>query len=151
MKQVFTTIGMGKVANSAYEAQELGFLPPTTKVVMNGDRRLYVAKQEVLCLAHCGYTPPPYHPINVLGQPAKSALEHMAYIMQQGQYISEYDRMLANRLAYVLTGGDLTSATEVDEEYLLKLERENFIPLIDEPKTKERILHMLKTKKPLRN
>ena len=151
LKQVFTTIGMGKVANSAYEAQELGFLPPTTKVVMNGDRRLYVAKQEVLCLAHCGYSPPPYHPITVLGQPARSALEHMAYIMEQGQYISEYDRMLANRLAYVLTGGDLTSATEVDEEYLLKLERENFIPLIDEPKTKERILHMLKTKKPLRN
>jgi 3-hydroxyacyl-CoA dehydrogenase len=75
----------------------------------------------------------------------------MAYVMEQGHYISAYDRALANRLAYVLTGGDLSGPTTVDDDYLLKLESDNFLPLIDEPKTKERILHMLKTKKPLRN
>lgn len=151
LKQVFETIGMAKVANSAYEAKELGFLLPTAKVVINGDRRLYVAKQEVLCLDALGYALPPQNPIPVLGQPARAVLDHMAYVMHQGGYISDYDRALANRLAYVLTGGDLTIPAQVDDAYLLRLERDNFLPLVDEPKTKERILHMLKTKKPLRN
>ncbi|WP_346289859.1 3-hydroxyacyl-CoA dehydrogenase/enoyl-CoA hydratase family protein [Sphaerothrix gracilis] len=151
LKQVFETIGMAKVANSAYEAKELGFLLPTAKVVINGDRRLYVAKQEVLCLDALGYAPLPQNSIPVLGQPARAVLDHMAYVMHQGGYISDYDRALANRLAYVLTGGDLTIPAQVDDAYLLRLERDNFLPLVDEPKTKERILHMLKTKKPLRN
>lgn len=151
VRRVFETIGMAKVANSAYEGIELGFLNPQTKVVMNRDRRLYVAKQEVLCLDRMGYAPPPRTPIHVLGQSARAVLEHMAYIMHQGGYISDYDRALAKRLAYVLTGGDITVAAHVDDDYLLQLERDNFLPLIDEPKTKERILHMLKTKKPLRN
>ncbi|MEO0534306.1 MAG: 3-hydroxyacyl-CoA dehydrogenase NAD-binding domain-containing protein [Cyanobacteria bacterium P01_A01_bin.123] len=151
LKQVFTTIGMAKVANSAYEAMELGFLPPTTRVILNRDRRLYAAKQSVLCLARQGYVPPPRDPIPVLGAPARATLEHMAYVMAEGHYASAYDQVLANRLAYVLTGGDLTALTPVDENYLLGLERDAFLPLIDEPKTQARILHMLKTKKPLRN
>lgn len=151
LKRVFETIGMAKVANSAEEGKELGFLPATTKVVMNPDRRLYAAKQEVLCLDHLGYTAPPRNPIQVLGQPARAMLEHMAYVMHQGGYITEYDRGLAKRLAYVLAGGDLTVPAQVDDDYLLRLERENFLPLVDQPKTQERILHMLKTKKPLRN
>lgn len=151
LKQVFRTVGMAQVANSAYEGIELGFLPATTTVVINGDRRLYAAKHNVLRLHHMGYAPPPRQPITVLGQPARAVLEHMAYIMHAGNYISDYDRCLAQRLAYVLTGGELTAPTAVDETYLLGLERDNFLPLIDEPKTKERILHMLKTKKPLRN
>lgn len=151
LKHVFTTIGMAKVAGSAYEGIELGFLPPDTKVNLNGDRRLYAAKQEVLCLSCLGYRPPVRESIPVLGAPARATLEHMAYVMQEGHYASDFDRELANRLAYVLTGGDITSLTAVDDDYLLGLERDNFLPLIDEPKTKERILHMLKTKKPLRN
>ena len=151
LKHVFQTVGMAKVSNSALEAVELGFLPADTQVVMGSDRRLFAAKQEVLCLHHMGYAPPPRQPIPVLGQSARAILEHMAYVMHQGNYISDYDRSLANRLAYVLTGGDLTVPAHVDVAYLLGLERDNFLPLIDEPKTKERILHMLKTKKPLRN
>lgn len=151
LQQVFRTVGMAQVSNSAYEGIELGFLPATTQVVMNSDRRLYAAKHKVLCLHHMGYTPPPRQPIPVLGQPASAVLEHMAYVMHAGNYISDYDRSLANRLAYVLTGGDLTVPALVDEAYLLSLEGDNFLPLIDEPKTKERLLHMLKTKKPLRN
>jgi len=151
LKRVFETVGMAKVANSAYEGIELGFLNPMTKVVINGDRRLYAAKQEVLCLDELGYTAPPRNLIHVLGRPARAVFEHMAHTMLQGGYISEYDRTLANRFAYVLTGGDLTAPTRVDEDYLLRLERENFVPLVDEPKTKERIIHMLTTKKPLRN
>lgn len=151
LKQVFQTVGTATVSGSAHEGIELGFLPADTKIVMNGDRRLYVAKQEVLCLHRLGYVPPAKDPIPVLGSPARAVLEHMVYTMKEGGYASEYDQMLAHRIAYVLTGGELTEMAWVDDEYLLKLEGENFMPLIDEPKTKERIMHMLKTKKPLRN
>ena len=152
LQRVFETVGMAKVANSAYEAQELGFLSPTAKIVINGDRRLYVAKQEVIRLDLEGYAPiPKRDSIMVLGRPARAALEQGAYVFQQGGYISEYDRLLANRLAYVLTGGELSAPSLVSEDYLLQLERESFVPLLKEEKTQERIAHMLKTKKPLRN
>ena len=152
VQRVFETVGMAKVANSAYEAQELGFLSPTAKVIMNSDRRLYVAKQEVLRLALEGYAPIPRRDnIMVLGKPGKAALEQAAYVFQQGGYISEYDRFLANRLAYVLTGGELSAPSLVSEDYLLQLERDLFVPLLKEEKTQERIAHVLKTKKPLRN
>ncbi len=143
---------MAKVSNSAHEGQELGFLPPTTKIVMNADRLLTVAKAEILYLDRIGYMPPPKrNTIMVLGLPARAMLEHTAYVMQQGGYISEYDHYLASRLAYVMTGGELTAPALVNENYLLRLETEAFLPLLQQPKTQERIAYMLKTKKPLRN
>ncbi|MEM9273382.1 MAG: 3-hydroxyacyl-CoA dehydrogenase NAD-binding domain-containing protein [Cyanobacteria bacterium P01_F01_bin.143] len=152
LQKAFETIGMAKVSNSAQEAQELGFLASTAKIIMNGDRRLYVAKQEVIRLDLEGYAPIPHEDaIRVLGSPARAALEQAAYIFQQGGYISEYDRFLADRLSYVISGGELSAPSLVSEDYLLKLERETFVPLLKEPKTQERIVHMLKTKKPLRN
>ncbi|OUL35288.1 3-hydroxyacyl-CoA dehydrogenase/enoyl-CoA hydratase family protein [Nostoc sp. 106C] len=152
LRKVFETVGMAKVSSSAYEGQELGFLSPTTKIVMNADRILSVAKEEVLCLDSIGYMPPPErNAIMVLGRPARAMLEHAAYVMQQGGFISEYDHYLASRLAYVMTGGELTAPALVDEEYLSKLERESFLPLLQQPKTQERFAHTLKTKKPLRN
>jgi 3-hydroxyacyl-CoA dehydrogenase len=78
-------------------------------------------------------------------------LDHAAYVFEQAGYASEYDRYLAERLAYVMTGGMLSAPTQVSEEYLLRLERETFLPLLAQPKTQERIAHILKTKKPLRN
>jgi 3-hydroxyacyl-CoA dehydrogenase len=152
LQKVFETIAMAKVSNSGYEGQELGFLPPTTEIVMNADRRLFVAKQQVLHLDRIGYAPPPQQTaILVLGRPMRAVLEHTAYIFQQGGFASEYDRYLADRLAYVMTGGELTAPAFVPEEYLLQLERETFLPLLSQPKTQERIAHVLKTKKPLRN
>jgi 3-hydroxyacyl-CoA dehydrogenase len=152
LQRVFETVGMAKVANSALEAQELGFLTPTARIIINSDLRLEVAKQEVMRLDLEGYAPiPNRNSIMVLGRPARAALEHAAYIFQQGGYISEYDRFLANRLAYVLTGGELSAPSLVSEDYLLQLERESFVPLLNEQKTQERIAHLLKTKKPLRN
>ncbi len=152
LQKAFETIGMAKVSNSAQEAQELGFLAPTAKIIMNSDRRIYVAKQEVIRLDLEGYAPIPHDDaIRVLGSPARAALEQAAYVFQQGGYISEYDRFLANRLSYVISGGELSAPSLVSEDYLLKLERDTFIPLLKEPKTQERIAHMLKTKKPLRN
>ncbi len=152
LRKVFETVGMAKVSNSAHEGQELGFLPPTTKIVMNADRLLTVAKAEILYLDRIGYMPPPKrNTIMVLGLPARAMLEHAAYVMQQGGYISEYDHYLASRLAYVMTGGELTAPALVNENYLLRLETEAFLPLLQQPKTQERIAYMLKTKKPLRN
>ncbi|WP_299406323.1 3-hydroxyacyl-CoA dehydrogenase/enoyl-CoA hydratase family protein [Acaryochloris sp. IP29b_bin.148] len=152
LKQAFEHIGMAKVAGSAHEAQEWGYLPPTALIVMNSDLRLYVAKEEVLRLDHEGYAPPPKrNAVKVLGKPARATFETAAYLMQKGGYISEYDRFLANRLAYVLTGGDLSAPALVSDDYLLGLEREMFLPLFSERKTQERIMHTLKTKKPLRN
>ena len=152
IQAAFETIAMAKVSNSAYEAQELGFLPSTTRIVMNADRRLFVAKAEVLHLDRLGYQPPSeQNAIQVLGAPMRAVLEHIAYLFQQGGFASEYDRYLANRLAYVMTGGEITSPALVHENYLLQLEREMFLPLLNQPKTQERIAHILKTKKPLRN
>jgi 3-hydroxyacyl-CoA dehydrogenase len=152
IKQAFETIGMAKVSSSAYEAQAWGYLPPQARIIINGDRRLFVAKEEVLRLDHAGYTPPPKrNAVMVLGRPGRALLENAAYLYQQGGYISEYDRFLAQRLAYVITGGDLSAPTLVSEDYLLQLERQLFLPLFSEKKTQERIMQVLKTKKPLRN
>ncbi len=152
LKAAFETIATAKVSSSAYEGQALGFLPATTQILMNGDRRLAVAKSTVLHLANSGYVPPPeINAIQVLGRPGRALLDMGAYVFEQSGYASEHDRYLANRLAYVMTGGDLTAPALVHENYLLELERENFIPLLGLPKTQERVAHMLKTKKPLRN
>ena len=152
LKSAFETIAMAKVATSAPQAQELGFLSPKAQIVMNSDRRLYVAKQEVIRLEREGYAPPPErNAIMVLGSPARAMLDHAAYVMLQGGFISEYDRYLANCLAYVITGGDLSAPALVHENYLLELEKKTFLPLLGEKKTQERIAHMLKVKKPLRN
>ncbi len=152
LKAAFETIATAKVSSSAEEGKALGFLPPTTQILMNGDRRLSVAKSTVLHLAAAGYVPPPQmNAIYVLGRPARALLDLGAYTFEQSGYASEHDRYLANRLAYVMTGGELTAPAFVHENYLLALERENFTPLLSLPKTQDRIVHMLKTKKPLRN
>ncbi len=151
LNHVFKTVATATVAGSAYEAIELGFLPANAHIVMNNDQRLYVAKEEVLCLDRAGYRPPPHDSFWVLGQPGRAVLDHMAYTMQQGGFASDYDRFLAGRLAYVMTGGKLTVPARVSEEYLLGLEQEVFLPLLQQKKTQERIVHLLKTKKPLRN
>lgn len=152
LTHAFQTIAMAKVSGSAMEAQQMGYLLPTAKVVMNSDYRLQVAKEEVLRLSHQGYHPlPERHDIWVLGQPGRAVLEHMAYVLEQGGFASEYDRYLANRLAFVMTGGNLSAPARVSADYLLQLERENFVPLLENLKTQARMAHLLKYKKPLRN
>ncbi|MEL6230230.1 MAG: 3-hydroxyacyl-CoA dehydrogenase NAD-binding domain-containing protein [Cyanobacteria bacterium J06627_3] len=151
LNQAFKTVATATVAGSAHKAMAFGFLPAHTDIVMNNDQRLYVAKEEVLCLDRAGYRPPAHDSFWVLGQPGRAVLEHMAYTLQQGGFASDYDRFLAGRLAYVMTGGDLTAPARVPEDYLLSLEREIFLPLLQQKSTQERIAHLLKTKKPLRN
>ena len=152
LTRAFETVAMAKVSNSAHQAREYGFLPPGAAIVMNQDHRLHAARQEVLRLSNQGYAPPPVRlAIRVLGQPARARFEVTTYNRLRSGFITEYDRYLANRFAYVLTGGDLTGPANVHEDYLLELEREVFVALTGEEKTRERIYSILRTNRPLRN
>ncbi|MET6991972.1 3-hydroxyacyl-CoA dehydrogenase/enoyl-CoA hydratase family protein [Sediminicola arcticus] len=153
LQEYFLTIGMAKVSTSAYEAFDLGILQKGKDViVVNKDRQIATAKAYAKLMAETGYTQPPKRTdVKVLGKQALGMFLVGTDAMQAGNYISEHDRKIANKLAYVMAGGDLSEATMVSEQYLLDLEREAFLSLCTERKTLERIQHMLKTGKPLRN
>lgn len=152
VRPVFETIGMAKVSTSAVEARQLGFLRPTDQITMNKDRLIEDAKQTVLAMVRQGYQKPrPRTDIPVLGESALAALKLGIHLMYRAGYISEYDKHIGNKIAWVLCGGDIKSPTTMPEQYFLDLEREAFVQLCTERKTQERIQHMLKTGKPLRN
>ena len=152
IRKVSETIAMARVSTSAVEARELGFLRETDPITMNRDRLIEDAKQTALAMVREGYTQAhPRTDIPVLGAPALSAIKLAVHMMVRGGFISEYDAHVAKKLAYIITGGDLSHKTLVSEQYLLDLEREAFVSLCGEKKTQERIQHMLKTGKPLRN
>ncbi|HKP87972.1 MAG TPA: enoyl-CoA hydratase-related protein, partial [Blastocatellia bacterium] len=152
IKKVSETIAMARVSTSAVEAREIGFLRETDPITMNRDRLIEDAKQTALAMVREGYTQPrPRTDIPVLGEPALATIKLAVHMMVRGGFISEYDAHVAKKLARIITGGDLTRKTLVSEQYLLDLEREAFVSLCGERKTQERIQHMLKTGKPLRN
>ncbi|HSV33558.1 MAG TPA: 3-hydroxyacyl-CoA dehydrogenase NAD-binding domain-containing protein [Pyrinomonadaceae bacterium] len=152
VKRAFETIALAKVATSAEEARKLGFLKEEDSISMNRDRVIADARKEVLSLAASGYVPPqPRTDIRALGMPALATLKLGIHQMKRAGYISDHDALIGEKLARILTGGDLNHATRVSEQYLLDLERETFLSLIGTRKTQERIAHMLKTGKPLRN
>ncbi|NMH26217.1 3-hydroxyacyl-CoA dehydrogenase/enoyl-CoA hydratase family protein [Flavobacterium solisilvae] len=153
LQENFLTIGMAKVATSAYEAFDLGILQKGKDiVVVNKDRQIAVAKQVALQMADQGYTQPVRRTdIKVLGKQALGMFLVGTNQMVAGKYISEHDLKIANKLAYVMAGGDLSEPTLVSEQYLLDIEREAFLSLCTERKTLERIQFMLTKGKPLRN
>ena len=153
LQEYFLTIGMAKVATSAYEAYDTGILQKGKDiVVVNKDRQLAVAKAYARLMADRGYTKPIQRTdIKVLGKQALGMFLVGTDSMEAGRYISEHDKKIANKLAYVMAGGDLSEPQRVSEQYLLDLEREAFLSLCTERKTLERIEHMLKKGKPLRN
>jgi len=153
LQEYFLTIGMAKVATSAYEAFDLGVLQKGKDiVVVNKDRQIATAKAHAKLLADAGYTQPVKRKdVKVLGKQALGMFLVGTDSMEASHYISEHDQKIANKLAYVMAGGDLSEPTLVTEQYLLDLEREAFLSLCTERKTLERIQHMLKTGKPLRN
>ena len=153
LQEYFLTIGMAKVATSAYEAFDLGILQKGKDiVVVNKDRQIAVAKQVALQMADQGYTKPIQRTdIKVLGKQALGMFLVGTNQMVAGKYISEHDLKIANKLAYVMAGGDLSEPTLVSEQYLLDIEREAFLSLCTERKTLERIQFMLTKGKPLRN
>jgi len=152
VKRVFETIALAKVATSAEEARSLGFISTDDSISMNADRLIADAKKEVLSLAASGYVAPQQRTdILALGAPALATLKLGIHQMKRAGYISEHDAEIGEQLARILTGGDLNHPTRVSEQYLLDLEREAFLSLIGKRKTQERMAHMLKTGKPLRN
>jgi 3-hydroxyacyl-CoA dehydrogenase len=152
VKRAFETIALAKVSTSAEEARGYGYLREDDSISMNADRLIADAKQEVIALAQTGYAPPVKRTdILAMGMPALATLKIGIHQMLRGGFISEHDALIGEKLARILTGGDLNHETRVSEQYLLDLEREAFLSLCGTRKTQERMAHTLKTGKPLRN
>ncbi|MGE5647358.1 MAG: 3-hydroxyacyl-CoA dehydrogenase/enoyl-CoA hydratase family protein [Acidobacteriota bacterium] len=148
-KRAFELIGFAKVSGSAAEAREMGLLRATDCITMNPDRLVADAKAAALALAPAYVPPQPLTGISVTGEAGYALMKLGAWIAREGHHISDYDLHIAEKLAHVLSGG--RHAGTVSEQHLLDLEREAFLSLCGEQKTQERIQHMLKTGKPLRN
>ncbi|OFY67320.1 MAG: 3-hydroxyacyl-CoA dehydrogenase [Bacteroidetes bacterium RIFCSPLOWO2_02_FULL_36_8] len=152
LKNNFLMIGMAKVATSAHEAFDMGIMRRGDRISMNNKRQLADAKLFALDLYNAGYSRPQIRKdIHVLGRGGLGAFLAGAYGMFAGHYISEHDKKISTKLAWIMCGGDLSAPTKVSEQYLLDLEREAFLSLCGERKTLERIQHTLATGKPLRN
>lgn len=151
IREAFKTMGMANVSDSAHKARELGFLRDSDTIVMNRDLQLAVAKEEAIALVEAGYQPPAKTPLKVLGETALSAMKLMLYVMHESKFITDYDKVVVERLAFVIAGGDLSEAQKVPEDYLLKLEREAILECLKDERTLARMDQMLKTGKPLRN
>lgn len=149
--KVFETIAMAKVSTSAEEARENNFLNAADGISVNADHLLYDAKQAVLALHEQGYKAKVRKKVPVVGETGYATLLLGAEAMRLSGYISDHDMKIAKKIAYVIAGGKVPFGTEVDEEYLLNLEREAFLSLIQEPKSQQRMQHMLLKGKPLRN
>jgi 3-hydroxyacyl-CoA dehydrogenase len=152
LKPAFEAVAMAKASTSAVEARELGLLRGGDLVTFNAYELLHVARQQALALADGGYRPPlPARRIAVAGDVGIATFKMLLVNMLEGRFISEHDFEIATRIATVLCGGAVDRGTLVDEDWLLTLERREFVALAQMPKTQERIAHMLKTGKPLRN
>ncbi|MDE2859402.1 MAG: 3-hydroxyacyl-CoA dehydrogenase/enoyl-CoA hydratase family protein [Chloroflexota bacterium] len=150
LQRAFETIAAAKVSGSAKEARSLGFLSASDKIVMNRSHLLGEAKALALALSEtCQQRAP--EAVYAAGRDAYAALLLGVAGFQEAGYASEHDALIARKLAYILSGGALSEPQWVDQGYLLNLEREAFLSLIMEPKTQDRIMHMLRTNKPLRN
>ncbi|MDB4297432.1 3-hydroxyacyl-CoA dehydrogenase/enoyl-CoA hydratase family protein [Flavobacteriaceae bacterium] len=152
MRDAFINIAMAKVSTSAHEAFDLGFYQQhKDHVVVNEKQQIATAKRHAELMVQDGYLAPIPQKVKVLGQQVLGMFQVGADSLVAGKYASEHDRLIANKLGYVMAGGDLSEPTLVSEQYLLDLEREAFLSLLGERKTLERIQHMLQTGKPLRN
>lgn len=149
--KVFESIAMAKVSTSAEEARENNFLNFVDGISVNSDHLIYDAKQAALSLYETGYQAPQREKVPVTGEPGYATLLLGAEGMFISGYITEYDLKIAKKLAFVLSGGKVPYGTKVDEQYLLDLERQAFLSLVAEPKTQQRMQHMLVKGKPLRN
>ncbi len=151
LKDKFMNLATAKVATSALEAQELGFLRPSDVVIFNTHELLYVALNEAQTLAKSNYRPENQQTFKVAGRTGAASIKGQLLNMKEGQFISEYDMHIASQIAYVMTGGDVDEGTVVDEQWILDLERKVFVELLQNEKTLERIENMMSTGKPLRN
>jgi len=151
VKKIFEQIGFAKVSGSAAEAREFRYLRDGDRISMNPERLVDDAKQLALSLVP-GYAPgTPRTDITVSGEAGYALMQMGIWMARQGGYISDYDAFVGEKLAYILSGGKLSGVPQVSEQYLLDLEREMFLSLCGRKETQQRIQHLLKTGKPLRN
>ena len=152
IKKAFEAAAMAKVSTSALEAKQLGLLRPDDVIIFNNFELLYVAKQVARSLAETGWRPPlPARDITAGGDVGTASLKMMLVNMLEGKFISPHDYEIGSRIADTLCGGVIERGSQVDETWLLDLERKHFVELAQMPKTQERIAHTLTTGKPLRN
>jgi 3-hydroxyacyl-CoA dehydrogenase len=152
IKKAFEAAAMAKVSTSALEARQLGLLRPDDVIVFNPFELLYVAKQVAAAMAESGWRPPlPARDITVAGDVGTASLKMMLVNMREGRFISAHDYEIGSRIADTLCGGDIERGSQVDETWLLDLERKHFVELAQMTLTQERIAHTLATGKPLRN
>ena len=148
----FQTIAMAKVTMSSFELPDLGFGHAGDGISRNKETLLHDAILRARLLASQGYAPPcRQEKIRVAGLPVLTEIRARLNIMQQAGFVSSHDALIADKIAHIMCGGEVDSNTLVTADYLLKLERQSFFALLQEPKTQERIQHTLKTGKPLRN
>jgi len=151
MQKAFEQLAMAKVATGAQEAFELGYFGPGDRIVMNTEHLLAEAKRSALALVAEGYRPPAPEMIYAAGRDVLAALRAAIWGLEQAGWATKHDAVVAGKLAWLMCGGDLTEPTWVPEQYMLDLERKVFIELCHEPKTLERMAHLLQYNKPLRN
>ncbi|RYM06070.1 3-hydroxyacyl-CoA dehydrogenase/enoyl-CoA hydratase family protein [Sporolactobacillus sp. THM7-7] len=149
--KAFEMIGTAKVSTSAHEARAIGWMRKTDRIVINRDDLIHEAKRTVLFFDAPGYRPPRTEKIRVVGEDGKALLLLAADHMHRSGYASDYDRVIASKLAHILSGGNVPAGSRVTEQHLLDLEKEAFLSLCGEAKTMERIQHMLLKRRPLRN
>jgi 3-hydroxyacyl-CoA dehydrogenase len=151
MQKVFEQIALAKVATGAFEAFEMGFFIPGDRIVMKKEYLLAEAKSSALAMVAEGYRPPNVERVYAAGRDVLAALKAAVWGLREAGWATEHDAVIADKLAWVLCGGDLTDPTWVPEEYILELERKAFVELCHEPKTLDRLAHMIEHNKPLRN
>jgi 3-hydroxyacyl-CoA dehydrogenase len=150
LQKVFEQIALAKVSGSAKEAREMGFLAASDRIVMNRAHLLAEAKREALHMAD-GYTPLRAGKVYAAGRDVYAALLLAVEGFIESRQATEHDALIARKLGYVLTGGGIAEPAWVDEDVILNLERQAFLELVQQPKTLERMAHMLQHNKPLRN
>ena len=151
LQELFTNIATAKVGTSAWESRDLGYLRPDDTLVFNSEHRLAKAKELALALAQTGARPPEVKKLYAVGKEFYYTLLMGLKSFRWGNYASDHDVLVGSKVAWALCGGDLSAGTWVDPWHILDLEREGFLSLLGEQKTRDRIMHMLQTGKPLRN
>jgi 3-hydroxyacyl-CoA dehydrogenase len=151
VQNIFRNMALAKVSMSAEEARGMGYLRPCDRLSLDPDALIHDAKNVALGLVKAGYRPPRKRRFMLPGNSGRAAIELFLYQMREGGYATDHDVTVGRKLAGVLTGGDVPSRAWVEEDRIIELEREAFLSLAGDPKTQQRIMHMLETGKPLRN
>jgi 3-hydroxyacyl-CoA dehydrogenase len=151
IKRIFMNVALGKVSMSAEEARAMGMLDERDQVTLNRDHLLYDAKQTALGMAGAGYRPSRPRTFRLPGESGYATLRSSLQMMHAAHQISAHDVIVGSKLAWVLCGGRVSPTVKVGEQHILELEREAFVSLCGEEKTRERMQYMLMNNKPLRN